>query len=1103
MSLKDEINATYQKIVLDVMLNGTRQSNVFGVDASMGLSQINAQTAIILSSQPSVREGQSAEVWAGYNGRAVQIFKGEITGFNWEYAPGKVTVEARDLLSRTRMPWGSAERTYTSQDDAAVIRNLLEAMGIPSWVAKIVSSSWTLGVAQDVVARKNAPFWQLISEIDKLAGYRTFTRSDGTIFRERVSGIAGGGAAWAFDQGTNILRVRRHRTVDGIANRVTIEGLNYEGVEVTAEANGTNPFVPNPPGYIGINLRSDLIETTPRAEIIAARELSDKNRRPEGVEVETFGNPLLQPQMTVCVNANDIGGNGYFMIDGVRHSIRAASFRTTFTTLGGSLSGSVPPANYPALVAFDVKMFQEGEDTGAGVTSQLVVICDASNTVDPDGDIDALTYAWTVTTVSGTVSPSSGTASIFRCVVTGTTSSITVTLAVTDAGGDVATLAKEVPIGRATLLIEDIYVAYDGAVACSSDGEQNWRTATPASGNATCLMPFAPEWGEIWGTSTGHIYATFDKLLTVLIDLGQPHGAVACTAVWVHESDTTRLWAGFSDGRVYYGELDVTAQTATWTHQGTITGGPSIVEIRESYGALGELRATAGTGYYYSTNSGTTWSLQHTFDVAWRMAAGFDTNLASGLNDVAPIYDEDTTPPTVPGGVTHIRGLSFGWREQELYGADNTAALYLGAGPTFNLSLHADSTAAITNHMVRSGNVDRVVYMAIGDGTGVNNGFQKWLPGVKAPFYIRKTSADQGYMIGYGPAHPPEAQAEVVLLPYEASGAADNIFLHTPDAGWSSITPPNSGWAWFKVYRNMFNTDQWLLVGNIAGFTDGGDQYVVSGGAVKVHDGSSSPLFYSSDNGASWNQVTLNTSKTRCDSRLNVAWSDTDSSTFFVAMTIDTPFNNEQLVFWRGTAGVLSASENLLSAGTARQDTWSMVSGTDGQAVISATIGDETPRVVKYVARAGSTLIGSTTDGPTFYLEHVLSDSLGMVAISGTDVYATVDYQSIDLTLREAAAGTTIAAAGDTVFIGGRSVSGILGIADIFDTPVSTVVPITAGMTVGAIRAARRLHQSVACRKDPGVSKDLFVFNGLSWSVLPGPSDADVTKLMDFIEVVE
>jgi hypothetical protein len=145
-------------------------------------------------------------------------------------------------------------------------------------------------------------------------------------------------------------------------------------------------------------------------------------------------------------------------------------------------------------------------------------------------------------------------------VVQGAATTVSVTLTVTDNDALTGALALEYVIDTATMLVEELYTAEGSILAGSFDGEQTWVEVACPSGNATCLAAIAPAWGQVWGTSTGHIYATFDQLAN-LVDLGTPHGAVACTALWIHEEDNTRLWAGFSDGQVAYASIDTTGFT--------------------------------------------------------------------------------------------------------------------------------------------------------------------------------------------------------------------------------------------------------------------------------------------------------------------------------------------------------------------------------------------------------------------------------------------------------------------------------------------------------------------------------------------------------------
>lgn len=835
MSLRSEIASLNQKIVLDVIIGGTRARNVYGADVSLGLSQVNARATLLFTSRPPrADEGASCEVWAGYNGKTAQLFKGEIVERAWDYAPGVVSVGARDLLARTRLNWAGADRTYTNEDDAAVIRNLLEAMGIPSTVARIVSSEWTLAVAQDLIAKKGEAFWRTIAEIDELAGYKTYTTSDGVIHRERVSALAAGTASFEYQKGINIIRARRTISLDGIANFISVDGLEYEDVPCHAEAVDLNPYIPTPPGTIAKSVQSDLIETPTKAQEIANRMLYDNNRRPEGMELEVFGNPLLQPRMTLHVVHSDLEvGDAYLLIDSVSHSIRKSSYRTSLRTLGGGLGSGVP--EYPPEIACDGKFFLEAEDTGeGGIAQKIVGVLDASATTDPDGDETLITFAWTLIVDVGTVTPTSASGPLVRCVIDGAATKLTATITATDSDGNSSELAREFPLDPRSMLVEDLWTAEGSLLVGSFDGEQSWVEQPTPSGDATCLAAFAPSWGQVWGTDDGHVYATFDKLVTV-VDLGAPHGAVACTALWVNEQDETRLWAGFDDGKVAFGTIDIVAFTATWALKGDVGVGP-INEIRESYGTLNELRATASTVYHYSTDGGVTWTDAHVFSgTAWRMAAGFDQNLVGALDDDSPLYGE-TLNPTVPSGVRHLRGLAFGWKVQELYAADDTAQLMRSDEALTALAVTSSAPVGI-NHIVRSGNVDGVVYLAGGDGTGGNSGALKSLR-MDTPWYIRRTDDRIVHMVGYGAAHAPILTFKGELLIVDGGPGCQHPagVWHYKDGAWTHKTTGLPDVLWRGIAADPTNPDRWLIWDDAGGHN----------------------IWITEDAGASWSQTDVN-----------------------------------------------------------------------------------------------------------------------------------------------------------------------------------------------------------------------------------------------------
>lgn len=1106
----------YKKINLRVLIDGGEVRGVFGVDTSAGVSQINAQAVIHLTRRPAAAvEGAPAEIWAGFDSRTDIIFKGELDGTEWEYFPGVVSLPARDLLARLRFEWGGDDREYTNQDDAAIIQNLVEAMGIPSSLTHIESSGWTLGTILPVIAPQGRAFWPLVEEIDKLAGFRTYTDRAGVIRRHQISGNIGVGAAFSYANGAGIIKIRRKRSLDGIVNKAVVTGLEYEGLTVggpgVAEAQAANPFIPTPPQYITEATQSNLIEDDEKAEEIAIRTVRDKNRRPETFEVQVIGEARLQPLSIVSLAQSEIEvAGGKVIVDRVQQSIRAEppAFETTFTTLGGTVDATA--TNIPPLAAFDVKLFREGEDTGAGVTSLIVGVADGSASDDPDGDAADLEYAWALSVDVGTVTPTTGSDVVLGFVIEGAATELTVSLTVTDAGGAEATAERVFPLTASTMLVEPLYLAADGVIKATADGEQTWSEFAVASG-PTCLMPNAPAWGELWGDADGELWASIDKLATPAVSLGTPHGAVACTAVWVHEVDTTRLWAAFSDGAVYFGTFDPAGVTATWVAAGDVPEGP-VREIRESVGALGDVRATAGLGYYHSSDGGASWTLTDSGDTAWRMAAGFDRNAYSFLNDASPLRFEEASDPTIEGSPTHIRGLTFGWQTQALYATDDAAQLYVSDDETFAaLSLHADTLPAQGNHMIRSGNVNGVIYIAVGDGTGGNSGAVKWFPGTKAPWYIHKTDDTPVYMIGYGPAAPPFAPVAVLLIPFGASGAADNIFRYTPGISWEPIAPPQASWYWFGIVADPFNRDRWLLWGNNVSSPTG--QYTISGGVLRAQNGVDSPFYRTDDGGATWQAIDLGVSdKTVANDRFLACWSESDPNLWAAVTVMDKPLGKEQACFWRN--GDSSTSVSLTGTITGfggGQIIGGITSGTVGEFIFCVQHG-ATSEIFYVPPGATTPALPEGTFAPQSSLptspDRLLTPARALATLGGAlasdDVTYFLDYHEIISTPASITdAGVFLTAADDAVYVGGRGdgVLKVLNLDSIAAPPSSVVVPGTEGVTVGHIRAGRAYRQAIACRKTGTV--DCFVRSNGIWSTLVGPADAVSGNLANWVEVLD
>lgn len=891
--------ATLLKVSTEVRIGGVMVPGCLGWTVDHGLDIINSTASLTFAVRPSQAEELAAvEIWAGYNGYLSQIFAGEVVAPSWDYAPATATVECRAKLARVRANWGGDDQVWDTIDDAALIVAILELYGITNH--NIESSGWTLGTIQDITLANGESGWALIEEIDRLAGYLTFSAPDGWTHRRRVSGAPGTGYVWRYAKGKNILGAKRTRTLDGIYNKAVVSGLEYEGVSVSGSASAANPYIPPTPGYITLEEESDLIEDDTKAQEIAERTVGDKNRRPEAMDLTVAGNPLLHPAATIQADHDDLEtGVANLLIQHISHSLSASEMTTAIQTTGGTLSGYNASA---PVVQFTIQIFRE-YDTGAA--GPVYVVIATSTSFDPDGDEGAMTEEWTISGTGGTPDPLTGSGRVFRSVLPGTMTDFTITLDVTDVDGLSASQTRgPIALEEDALSYDTIYFASDTLAGVSSDGEQTWQTQTiPGGATTSALAPFAPPWGELWGASNGHAYGTFDNLQSALVDFGQPCGtADEITAVWCHELDDTRLWAANSAGLVAFGLLDIAAQTVTWTIVTAIGQGP-VKEIREAYSVFGALKATAGTGYYGSEDGGATWTQLDTGDTSWRMTAGWDENLYSFLNDAEPLRSEAGTTVTFPvlvPPVEHIRGLTMGWRVRAAYVVDDQARLFQTDGNLLNFE-HVTTNSSGANHMLRSGNIDGKIYLACDDG------IYAWMPdtGYLAQIYA---SAAPVAMLGYNSlAVPPPVEALVLR------GGKGGVWRLTDDPvnPWEYLAFGIAGTETIqfnRVVADPNNQDRWMALYNGDPGLDGGNKLVIPTTSI-------SPVLETDDHGLTWHEVELTLSLLLTpNSSIRLAYDYVNAGWKHIAMAPGQggAGSRASIRYWGGTANNLGTDVNLL-----------------------------------------------------------------------------------------------------------------------------------------------------------------------------------------------
>src|SRR5262249_29400552 len=152
-----------------------------------------------------------------------------------------------------------------------------------------------------------------------------------------------------------------------------------------------------PPGEVADEIQSDLVEDNTKAQEIAAREVGDRNRRPEYLELVVIGNPLIQAGQTIGVTHEDVGAdNAHVFVEHVDQNISSSGYTTTIRTTGGNLSGyDASPVTAAPVASFVLTLYLESIDTGSSIQTVYIGVADGSASFDPDGTIAS--YAWTIT----------------------------------------------------------------------------------------------------------------------------------------------------------------------------------------------------------------------------------------------------------------------------------------------------------------------------------------------------------------------------------------------------------------------------------------------------------------------------------------------------------------------------------------------------------------------------------------------------------------------------------------------------------------------------------------------------------------------------------
>lgn len=866
---------------IDVTINGVLYTDAEDATVSFGTDQIAGRIQVRFPNRRTAWQQQHRiEVWGGGGDSMGLLARGHIVTFQAGYSrsacKNPVTVIATNNGEKLQLPYqgdvGGADKDYAGQTDQAIVQNIAESMGVDPSLTYIQGSGRTYGTLAPVPWRNGEAGHGLIERLDDVSGYLTFCDRTNVLRRVQWTGIPSQSGAYHLIEGGNLRDMQETDSVQGMYNRVIIRGLAIEDTQIEAIREAPNDLIPDPPGFITYTGGNELIETVEHADEVAQYRLNELNRANKTYQATCDGIADLTPGMTITVTCPRlrITAQSFYVQHVDQHVTRSTAgtgdFESRLVLVGGYAS-DILIEPIPPVAMLSVSVFREYID-GEGPIS--VLVCDGSGSYDSDGSI----VSWTWSTDPDATPPDAVTTTpYFTCYVPAAVTSVTITLLVTDSTAATGTISQVVTIDNASLPAETIWLAGGASAHVTLNGGETWTTRVSPGGNLTVLAPFGGSWGMLFGSDTGFV-AVSESFLVDEWDLAEQihEPGVACTAVWVTEQAEDRLWAAFADGSVY-ASID---RGGTWEPRGTIPGSGDVVGIQEGLGGSGTLRALRGTAVYISEDEGIQWDeVEDVGATAARMAFGFDHDFV-GTAGGSPLVNNlkegaDPSIPSLTPGVGNVTGLTFGWKTRRLFLSDDTGRV-LVTDPDFAAFEFAGWTNGITNHMVRSGSEEGVLYAA------TDQGFEKSIDG-GATFFVSAFPAEEKYMVGFGAASNPPPPASGFLLVGMGIRTADMgpLAQYDPTAGWSLVNgPPEFGSEALIVHDvqiNPFNPLEWLVrITHV-------HELRVTADRIEYVPLLRSPLWMTLDGGATWIEIDIPpTPETALNSIVQipyVRWSDT------------------------------------------------------------------------------------------------------------------------------------------------------------------------------------------------------------------------------------
>lgn len=699
---------TYQVYV------GGQPTKIVSASWDLGYDVISSSAVVVVNEIPTTLAfRQELEIYAGWDGFTAPAYKGEIEQDQRGWFPFDGTIRASGYLRRAQSKHPNA-LSYSNQNDEEIINSLLPLAGITNFSMNGEGVT-DLGTVQPVALSAGTPIINLINEIDQIFSYKTFDASDGQVYRRRHAGLPSSTAAFTFTEGVNAYRItRRLGSVYDLNNQVNVYGLPQDTITWPTTRQGANPLVPDPPGFIAFDLRSSLIETQIVASVLAQRLMGEVNGIPDEVEIETWGNPLIQPSMTIEVTSpkDDLSAVHYW-VKHIHHEITSNGY--FMRVIGERRDGDLgEETGKPPVAQFVYRISKETYEVAGTPTTMFTVTADGSSSWDPDSPPSTLTFAW-----SNNKNADTGTEAIYSSSFTeaqmraATAPTITLTVNDGDATSAAGSITKTITIGTDPINVRSLYVAVSVRAEATNDGGETWQTWTPGAGTVISTAPIAASTFGLFGLSNGKLMYTADFLLTAPTEAHDFGSQIDC--IWVNELDANRVTVGLANGQVYVTNNMSAIGSSTWTQLADFAS--AVLWIEESAAAAGQYRLAMGNQVLLSHDSlATTGELVNFGSDTARAGAtsGFANYYAASSAD--EIKREDGT--AITGDATSdIRAIAHHIRDDVLFAVNTAGQSYRkAAGATALTAKVAISSPGTVNHMINDGDNQRIFYAAANDG---------------------------------------------------------------------------------------------------------------------------------------------------------------------------------------------------------------------------------------------------------------------------------------------------------------------------------------------------------------------------------------------------